>query len=174
MSKTNKGYTLIEAVITLGLWLVLSIGIFFVWQHAALSAASMLESQNAFENARITMDVLKMNINMSRCIEISKNSNANLSIIALNQRDPHGIWEPYNFRLNSNQLQIGQPGRGWNEISSNISTITIRYMGDRLRIEVITTCDEPQILEGSVCTRYKCLSINGWRRNQQICPQDRH
>jgi host factor-I protein len=66
--KVLKGFTLLEITIVLALWLILSMGVFAVWQHTIGAGAEMQARQNALENARIAMDGIKMNFQMSRRI----------------------------------------------------------------------------------------------------------
>ncbi|MCL1863690.1 MAG: hypothetical protein FWF78_08995 [Defluviitaleaceae bacterium] len=173
-----KGYTLLETVIALGLWLILSAGLFFVWQHSALSATGMMERQSAFENARISMDALKTNFQMSRCIVISDYVMGELALYQRRGRTAYPGWEwhTYGFRLNAEILQIGQPQRSgqqaqWNEFAANIAEIELSYSSARIGIRIVTTCE--QTLEGSVCAANKCITIRGVR-NANPCPQGRH
>ncbi|MCL2198151.1 MAG: hypothetical protein FWB80_04430 [Defluviitaleaceae bacterium] len=185
MSKFGGGFTLIETVIALALWLILSAGIFLVWQHSALSATGMMERQRAFENARGSMDLLKMNIQMARCIGITKNGDV-MNVLTLNQRRREGNtldWHNFQYRFSgsASQLQIGRLGADglagtWREVAADIYSIRLVYNDDRIRITITTTCEDPQILESSVCVRNKCLTIRGARINAatQQCPQGTH
>ena len=164
--KSRSGLTLLEAVIALALWLVLSIGIFLVWQHTALSGADMIERQTAFENARISMDALIMNFQLARRITLQTDSNDVLQRLTLNQRNPLGIFENYVFRFNVNALpasaQFQRLEFGNNEFAANIAEIKITYVDDnRMVIKIITGCDDPIILHGSVDVRYKPVEIIG-------------
>jgi type II secretory pathway pseudopilin PulG len=164
MQRTHlSGFTLLEAIIALALWLILSAGVFLVWQHSAMAGAGMLERQSAFENARITMDALIMNFQMSRSIEIWTNADT-LQSMALEQRNPNGEWHDYRFRFNpsTGRLDIGQPlpRPVWNEFSSDLAGIQIVYIpGSRLLITVETNCAEPITLSGSVCVRDKYVNV---------------
>ena len=161
--KSKQGFTLLEAVIALALWLILSAGIFAVWQHSALSSTGMMERQSAFENARIAMDAIKMNLQMSRTIQLQTNANDSLQLLRMNQRDPYGIWENYTFRFlvtaaptsaRFQRLEFGD-----NEFASNIANIEIIYIENRMEIKITTGCEEPVVIKGSVCVRYKDVII---------------
>jgi hypothetical protein len=160
----NKGFGLLEAVIALALWLLLSAGVFMVWHFSALSGTGKLERQNAFENARISMDALIMNFQMAKHITLDTDENDVLSRLTLRQRDPQGNLENYNihFRTNTRRMYFGQP-HGGNEFASGLAEIRIIYThGKRMCITVITACDEPNepiVLEGSVCVRHKFVTI---------------
>lgn len=165
--KSRGGFTLLEAAVALALWLILSGAVFLVWQHSALSALSdtgMLERQSAFENARITVDALKMNFQMAREITLQTDANDRLQMLTLNQRDPFGAWHDYRIRFNVNtgRLDFGQPPPGsWNEFASGLAEVQIIYLGGRMRIIVKTDCAEPIELEGSVCVRHKYVTVIG-------------
>ena len=133
----------------------------------------MLERQNAFENARIVMDVLKMNIQMANEITILANNEDVLQMITLRPRERVNPNDPdnYRFRFNGsptfpNRFEIGQPGlRGWttgtwNEMASHIYEIRIVSDGGKIHITVTTNCiPETRItLEGTVCVRYKIVN----------------
>jgi prepilin-type N-terminal cleavage/methylation domain-containing protein len=163
--KRRRGFTLLEMIIALTLWLILSAGIFLVWQYSTHSATEMRLRQSAFENARIVMDALIMNIQMSRKITLQTNNN-DLYRLTLNQLNNNN-WEDFNFgfRADGARLMFGTQ-----EFATNIASIKIIPVEDtemnimRMQITVTTACDEPIILEGSVDTRYKCVSVNGTRR----------
>jgi hypothetical protein len=77
-------------------------------------------------------------------------------------------WHNYNFRFNVNavpdsarfqRLEIGSRPT-FNEFASGIADIRIKYIeGSRMRITIVTGCDKPQTLEGSVCVRHKHVRI---------------
>ncbi|MCL1843115.1 MAG: type II secretion system GspH family protein, partial [Defluviitaleaceae bacterium] len=169
-NKNRRGFTLLEAVIALALWLILSLGIFFVWQYSVNVGVNMLQRQSAFENARLTIDALKMNFQMSRTITLRTDTNDVLQMLTMNQRDPNGRFANYSFRFNAaaaptaaqfQRLEQGNPG-GWNEFAENIASIQIIHINNsRMRITVTTGCYEPIILEGSVCVRYKDVTVIG-------------
>ena len=162
----NKAYTLLEVVIALALWLILSTGIFLVWQHSALSGAHLLEQQNAFENARLSMDALIINFQLARKITLQTDSNNVLQLLTLNQRNPLGIFEDYVFRFNVNaspaSAQYQRLEFGNNEFAANIAEIKIIYIdGNHMDITVTTGCDEPIVLHGSVDVSYKDVTVIG-------------
>lgn len=161
-----SGFTLFEAVIALALWLILSLGIFLVWQHSALMGAELLERQSAFENARISMDALIMNFKLSRRITLYTDGNDVLQLLVLNQLNPQGRFKNYTFRFNANaSLGTARHHRldfGNNEFASNIAKIQIQYIKEsRMQITITTGCPNPIILEGSVDVRYKDVVVFG-------------
>ena len=163
--KSKAGLTLLEVTIALALWLILSAGVFFAWQYSVRASAAILAGQNAFENARATMDVLIMNIQMSSRIEIYNDENGIMQRLVLYQDDTLFRDEPYEFRFDINAgllvfarqrtIAVG----AHNAFADGIGEIRITYVpGRRIEIFVITACEaprEPIRLWGSTDVRYK-------------------
>ena len=165
MKKGDKGYSLLEVTIALALWMILSAGIFLLWRHTATTGAALIARQNAFENARSTMDALIMNIQMSQNITLRTDGNNSLRSLELVERNPVGQLHVYTFEFNVNlppgDLRFQRLDFGSQEFSSNIADIRIIYIeGSRMQITVITGCEEPIVLEGSVDVRFKNISVN--------------
>jgi type II secretory pathway pseudopilin PulG len=163
--KKNHGLTLLEAVIALALFLILLAGVFLVWNYSASSSATMLERQSAFENARVSMDALIMNIQLARRIELRTNSNDVLQRLILNQRDPSGNFRNYVFHFDANAEMLifaeSETPNASNEFASNISEIVIVYADEsRMDITITTACPEPIVLQGSADVRYKDVVVN--------------
>jgi len=163
--KASKGLTLLEAVIGLALFMILSVGVFFVWQHTTRASAGLLARQYAFENARATMDALIMNMQMSRRIVLVTDSNNILQRIHLIQRDPIGDPHVYRFTFDVNlppgDLRYQRVEFNDNEFASGIAEIRIVYIqGNRMDITIVTGCPVPIIIEGSADVRYKIIEVN--------------
>jgi len=165
--KTKGGFTLLEAVIALGLWVILMGGIFLLWHHSAASSVRMLQQQSAFENARIAMDALKMNFQLARRFELTTNADGVLESLVLNQIPPtsSGSWHDFRFDFDitrsPDSVRYQRLEFGGNEFASGLAEIRIVYAGERVEITVITGCDPPIILHGSVCVRFKEATVNG-------------
>lgn len=161
MNKRTKGFTLLEMTVALTVWLVLSGGVFFLWQHAAMITANVVERQNSFENARATMDVLVMNIQLSYNITLDTNDGI-LRQLTLSSRNPQGVMHDYVFDFDINL----SPTAAWfqvlrfgeNEFSSGIARIYMAYVpGCRIEIAVHTAC-EGIVLRTAADVRYKNVS----------------
>ncbi|MCL2049105.1 MAG: type II secretion system GspH family protein [Defluviitaleaceae bacterium] len=151
--KKTAGLTLIEMVIALGLWLVLMSGILFVWQYTAMSGANLFERQNAFENARITMDALLMNLQLAWEIDLKTDSEDNLDSLALWQLDPQDRAYEYLFTFHADR---GEFRIGGNALASGIAEIKMARVDEtRMTVMVVAACDEPIVLWGCVDVRYK-------------------
>jgi Tfp pilus assembly protein PilE len=164
--KTRGGFTLLEAVIALALWLLLSVSVFFVWQHSARSGEILFARQNAFENARISMDALIMNLQMSERIRVVNNGGV-LRRLDLYQR---GRTYPYQFHFErvAAQLNFGfvqdsdnnshDFSRG-NEFASNIAKIKIEYDCENkiMHIEITTGCVKPKCCNGRTNCTTSCV-----------------
>jgi len=167
ITKRTKGLTLLELVIALAVWLVLSAGVFFLWQHTSNASVHLLERQNVLENARGAMDAMLANIEQSRNVRV-RTSGDTLRILDFPGHFSTGN-NYFTFTFNNyrptaasyQQLLFGN-----NELASGIAQIYITYTRDRrnnitqINIKVHTACDEPIILHGSVDVRYKNVSFN--------------
>lgn len=149
---------MLELAIALAVWMVLSIGIFLLWQHTSNASVRLLTRQSAVENARAAMDALVMNIQMSNNIVLETNNANVLRRLTLTERNPQGILHDYIF-----EFTPGGNGRllfGANEFASGIASIYIVYVpGRRFNITVYTTCEEPFVVRGSVDARYKNVTV---------------
>ena len=170
--KTSAGFTLLEAVIALAVWMILSLSVFFVWQYTAERSNALIERQNAFENARMAMDGLIMNIQMAKEIQLLKWPNSDilrrLTVTQLyTSRDGNQRIHNYDFTFFINTTPTGNPTRhhrlifGTQEFASNIRTVWIIPINDNqtMHITIETGCEYPIFLEGSVDIRYKRLTI---------------
>jgi len=165
MKKQTKGFTLLELVIALSIWMLLSMGVFFLWQHASRTTVTLIERQNALENARSSMDALVMNIQLARNIVLETTSINILRQITLTERDPQGQLHDYVFDFDINASSGSARHQvlrfGENEFSSGIARIYMFYIpGRRINITIYTACPEPIILRSSVDVRYKNVVVN--------------
>ena len=161
----KNGFTLLEAIIALALWLILSVGIFAIWQHTTHISREILARQNAFENARVSMDALLMNLQMAQAIHLEVDSNNILRTLTLTARNPQGLLHDYTFRFDINapidsarynRLIFGLH----NEFASNIASVRIEFVNDnRMSVTIQTACKEPIIITGSVDVRYKTVVV---------------
>jgi len=168
MNRAQKGFTLLELTVALSVWMVLSLGVFVLWQHASNTTFGLLTHQNAFENARASMDVLIMNIQMANDIVLDTDNNDVLRTLIVPGRNPQGIIHPFRFEFNVNAppgtpmhqvLAFGQGAE--NAFALNISRIYMVYVpGLRIDITIQTACDYPIILHGSVDVRHKNVVVS--------------
>ena len=164
MKKRTKGMTLLELTVALAVWMVLSIGVFLVWQHTSNSTMRLLSQQNAFENARASMDALIMNIQMANTILLETDANNILERLTITARNPQGLLHNYVFDFDVN----ANPGTarhqvlrfGANEFTSSIARIYVTYIPDRrMEIQIKTATHEPVVLHGSVDVRFKNVTV---------------
>ncbi|MCL2362890.1 MAG: type II secretion system GspH family protein [Defluviitaleaceae bacterium] len=161
--KTSRGFSLLEAVIALSIWMILSLSVFFIWQHVSERGTELLAQQNAFENARVALDALISNTEMARTIDLRVGRDSTLQRITLWQRAPDGNVHDFRFDFDvnahpTNEAHFQRLRFGLQEIARGIAQITVQPIdGQRLLITVTTSCDYPIVLEGSVDIRYKNL-----------------
>jgi len=168
-NKHTKGFSLLEAVIALAIWMVLSLSVFLAWQHVSERSNALLARQNAFENARVSLDSLIVNIEIANSITLEIGRNYTLRQLTLWQRDLNGNARNYNFHFDASLRQSAPSFQhlrfGNQELASGIAQITIVPINDRrLHITITTGCEYPVILENSVDIRYKTLTVVrvGW------------
>jgi len=158
--KKQKGFTLVELIVSLGLWMILSLGVLFLWQHATHRSADVMQRQWALEQARGSMDILLMNIQLAHTIRLDTNNNGIMRRLTLTQYDPNGRLHDYVFEFNINLPETAASYQrllhGGAEVASGIARIEIVYvLGRRMEIMIQTACEEPIVLRGSVDVRYK-------------------
>ncbi|MCL2189482.1 MAG: hypothetical protein FWC16_15165 [Defluviitaleaceae bacterium] len=158
----RAGFTLLEAVIALGIWFILSTGVIFAWRYAANASGGLIMRQNAFENARAAMDAIIMNVQLSNEIELITDDNHVLRYLRMPGIDPSGMPRNYTFSFNpalpAGHVRHNRLEFSGNEFASHIARVYIVYvMQRRLEITIITDCAVPIRLEGSVCVRYKAV-----------------
>ena len=183
--KTSAGFTLMEAVIALGIWMIISVSVILIWQYTADRTNALLARQSAFENARGAMDILLVNIEMAKSIQLTVGRDYVLRNLTLPSYDAGGAPNDFEFDFDIT-LPPTAPRFRWlrfgnTELASNIAMVRVQPiggqiaarpgsnfpvvfegMGERMHVTVITGCEFPIILEGSVDIRYKELTINQW------------
>ena len=165
----KKGFSLIEAVMSLALFIILSSGVFFLWQHVARNAAETIRVQRALDNLGLAMDALTKNIEFSRRMVLQTNSQNVLLRLEL-----YGYyWDgspdhPYVFTFSPHAIP-GTPrykslffgGRlGQQQHSYGIKTIRIinvDYL--RLDITIVSACEYPITINGSVNIQHKHMTV---------------
>ena len=153
IDKKNKGLTLMELVVALGLWLILSVGVFFLWQHTAGSAGNMLQRQSAFERARGAMDLLISGIELSYRVELSTNGQGLLDSMIARGYNHENRMNDFIFEFRAdNTLRLSS-----NEVANNIAAVYVTYTQNRMDITIHTACEEAIVLHGSVDVRYKSV-----------------
>jgi type II secretory pathway pseudopilin PulG len=161
--KKRGGFTLLEVTIALGLWLILSLGVFLVWQHSARESTAMIERQSAFENARLAMDSFIMNFQLAQEVTLQTDSNDVLQRLTLLQVDPGGQLHSYRFDFNVNaapgSVRFQRLEFGDNEFAAGLAEIRITYVDQGMNIQIVTGCDEPIVLNGRACVRFKNVDI---------------
>ena len=156
--KSKRGLTLLELVVALGLWLLLSAGIFTLWHHTSGSAANILQRQSAFERARGAMDALITSIQMSSKIDLTTNEQNLLDEIVTWGYDHNNAINDFTFDFLPNSQTLSLSG---NEFSNNIAAIYIVYtIGRHMDITIYTACQEPIVIHGSVDVRYKYVVLH--------------
>jgi len=164
-TKHTRGFSLMEAVIALSIWMILSMGVIVIWQHASSRAGALIERQSAFESTRSSLDALMVNIQMAQSIRLEVGPNYVLSSLTLTELNPQGLLHDYVFTFDINaspgtpkhhRLEFGLN----NEFASGIALVRVEPVGDRhMHITIISDCEHAITLEGRVDIRYKQLTV---------------
>lgn len=159
--KRKSGITLLETVIALAVWMILSVGLFLMWQHTANASKALFEKQLALESARISMDILIANIELSHNIRLATSTDGILRQIFLcNPEYPERTPRDFRFNFTHNPTY----GSSFtmddnNEVTAGIALIRAAYeKGSHISIEIHTDCPDPIIITGSVDVRHKNIA----------------
>jgi len=164
---------MLEVILALVVWMILSTGLFAVFAYVSNSSTKIMQQHHAFENARAALNGLIVNIQLAYRIHVQTGSDDVLKKLSIwHPADrtimygPDGLlytneYNPYVFTfdrslssasVNFQRLNFG----GNNEFASGIANIQmVNVMNRRMEITIKTACVEPIVLMGSVCIRYK-------------------
>ena len=168
-SRQNKGFTLLELVIALGVWMLLSVGVFMLWQHATGVSGRALQQQNVLENGRVAMDAMVRNIEIAHTVRIIADENDLLTRLEFPAYLTQVGIPSFTFTFNAQSRRLNFGGN--NELASGIESIHMVYVPERrINITIQMAADdnedsplppgEPLILHGSVDVRHKQVGVN--------------
>ena len=161
--KRNKGFTLLEAVTALALWCILAASLTVVWVNTTRGSLRVIAAQDAYENARVSLDALLINMQLADTILLETDNNHVLKRLTLTQLDPEGNPHDYIFYFDKN-AQLGEAKYHrlefglHNEFASQIASVTLTLVNENhMQVTVITDGEAtPSVtLTGSVDIRYK-------------------
>jgi len=144
-NKKSSGFTLLEATIALAIFLILSASVMTVFYNTSNATIFLRERQNTFEQARGSLDMLLINIQMAQSIVLHTDNYNTLITMTLYQRDPNGTLESYNFHFIADEqiISIGQRNRS-NEFARNIKNVEVvpnqKTNPHRLYITITAAC----------------------------------
>ena len=173
MSKTKKskaGFTLMEAVIALAIWMLLFTSVFVIWHHASQRKEGLLARQSDFENVRGAMDILLVNMQMAKSIRLYVDRPGSGDILrrmylpgyCSRYGRPHDFVITFNPNLHHTAAMFQRIGAGGQEMASNIEVVRIRPVaGQYMHVTLETSCEHRFVLEGSVDIRYRQVFLNG-------------
>jgi len=163
----NKGLTLLEATIALALLMIISVGLTATWAHTSSATTALISRQNAFENARGSLDVILANVKFSHSVTLTTDGNNSLQMLRLYGFNPNN--EPHVYTISFDITAPSDATRfqrlmfgGVNEFSSGIGNVIV-YTDDMLRrlyVTVITACEYPVVLSGTVDIRFKNVVVH--------------
>ena len=145
----KNGFTLIEVVMSLALFMILSFGVLLLWQYTSRSAASAIRTQNALDNLGIAMDALLTNIEFSHTIVLQANNQNILRRLELTGLNPQNQQHTYVFTFDPNAHHTSSRYKslffggqlGQQQYAYGIETIHIFNRGyTRLDITIASVC----------------------------------
>jgi type II secretory pathway pseudopilin PulG len=160
----NKGFTLIEALITLVISIIVITGALHLWQFASARTLNILGSSDAFENARVAMDAILINIQLADEITLKTDADGTLKTLELVELDPDWKKKAYVFRYygdaypGDTMYQRLNFGDGGNEFASRIAGLSIVKSGSLLIIKLTTDDEAVHTLECSASIRNKIFN----------------
>ena len=164
----KAGFTLIELVMAIAVWMIFMAGAtHFIW-YTARTSAEIKARQNLLENARVSVDMLTVNLQMTDDIVLTTDHDGMLRFLRVFQIDPRGNDHRYTFRYNRDlpasatrfrRLEMGNRGT-YNELASYISEVRLIPSENRQLIQIIVTATDENLeesitLESAVDIRYK-------------------
>lgn len=167
--RRQAGFTLLETIVALALWMILVAGATQYLSYVGRTSWHLVMRQDAFENARATLDALTANLQMADTIKLKTDSTGMLKELILTERDPDGNSAEYNFYYKADALPSEAKYRrlefGLNdEFASRLCEVRLIYHPTG-QMEIIVATDEesgPAIrLTGTVDVRYKAVTVNG-------------
>lgn len=160
--RVRGGFTLLEAVIALAVFSLLAAGATRCWLYTTRAASRLLNTQEAFENARAAMDALTVNLQMAYEIKLKTDSDHVLEKLVLTELDDGepSVYEFY-FKRSArpgeakyHRLEFGQN----NEFASHIEQVRLMVTDNHTVTITVITDDElgqPITLTGMVDVRHK-------------------
>ena len=160
----NRGFTLVEAVVSLALFMLLTVGVLLLWQHAARSAAYSLGMQNTLDNLGAAMDGIVRNIEFSHTIVLYTNSDDVLLRLELTGVNPSFQPHTYVFTFNPNALPTQAMYKslffGGQQYAYGIEEIRIVNAGyARLDITIVSVCASRVALRSSANVQHKHVKL---------------
>jgi type II secretory pathway component PulJ len=161
-TKRDKGLTLIEALITVAIHIIVAAGMLQIWQYTSERTLSIFDTSNEFENARVAMDALLMNIQLADEITLETDDDGTLRVLTLVELDPYKAKKAYVFKYNGDaslnaaiyhKLVFGDNSS--NELASHIAELKITKSSSYLNIKIITDGEAALTFESSTSIRNK-------------------
>jgi hypothetical protein len=158
ITASRNGFTLLEAVIALGIWFILSAAVLFAWQYSANTSTRLITRNHAFENARFAMDAMLVHIQHYDDIRITTHTHGATNDVLRTMEIRNVATFAFDATLPVGHERRGRIERstGANELARHIGLVQVIYT-PQTRIDIIikTDCEQPVILTGSACVRYK-------------------
>lgn len=170
----NQGFTLLETIAALGLFLIITIWVTNLLLLSAKLSSGLMARQELLENARIAMDFMTTNIAMAEEITLSKRTDGTLNKLSLKETDSGGVLHTYVYQydssLSDNHVRYHRLEMGGNELASYLASVRVEIDVEQNTISVYIRTDdrlqpdgkkmtEPVELTGSVRIKHKKVVV---------------
>ena len=160
----KDGFSLVEAVVSLALFLLLSLGILLLWQHSARSVANSVRMQNTLDNLAVAMDALVRNIEFSHTLVLYTESDDVLLRLEMTGVNPGGQPHTYVFTFNPDALPHQPMYRslffGGQQYAYGIYRIRVLSVNDaRFDITIVSSCENMLTLRTSANVLHKHVTV---------------
>jgi type II secretory pathway pseudopilin PulG len=163
--KRGNGFTLIEALITIAIFIIVAAGTLQLWRYTSIRTLDILTASEELENARVAMDAILMNIQLAEEITLETDALGTLKKLTLTELNPIKDTEDYFFIYNSganpnaslyHRLIFGKVSS--NELASRIADIKIIKSSSYLTVKITTDGEAALTLECSASIRNKIFN----------------
>jgi len=174
--KKRGGFTLLELIIALAIWTILTASVIQIVGYTSRSTARIIARQEAFENARVAVDSIVVNLQLADEIELYKDANYMLHRLRTRQDNTftrngaHRHWftfmyDQYAWPGSSmyKLLAFADGGTAANALATGITGVWVEHSEENNWMTVTVTAgdnlDIPITLTGKVDVRYKIVEV---------------
>ena len=180
-AKNRRGFTLLELVIAIAIWMMLTASVIQLFGHTTRETARIIARQDAFENARVAVDSLVVNIQLADDIELHIDAGNYMLHTLYLWQDNNFITTPterHRFVFMFDQYALpdedgtsmyqrlvftGTPINTGNALANGLTSVHVEYSEEYDWITITVTAgndlDYPITLTGKVDVRHKVVNV---------------
>jgi len=182
--KKRSGFTLLELVIAIAVWMILTASVIQLFGHTTRETARIIARQDAFENARVAVDSMVVNIQLAEDIELVKDAGNHMLYRLFLWQDNSFVADPtdrHRFAFMFDQYALPGPQSSMyqrlaftgappntqlntgNALANGLSSVHVEYSEENGWITITVTAgndlDHPITLTGKVNVRHKVVNV---------------